>query len=253
MVRFSITEKEPTLNQLHLVMKIATFFFCFLFIIVSSCKVVNSDYLIIHSNDKDVYIRHYFHENNNEYARVYGNNKENDSITFLKDNNDLLVNEFIYSPEQKKHITGGNIRYVNYYTSVTDIKYSEKATFSINIIPIENLDFLKNDKEIENITKESCKTNTNNENKYFYSNCNFILPQSNNLDYLPNNSKIISIEIIKNKEKQLQEINANVEYFDAKIYYKRLYYYQDKRILRIKTLVRDSISTDTFLDSYSKN
>lgn len=223
-----------------------------LFIIVSSCKVVNNDYLIIHSNDKDVYIRHYFHKNNNEYARVYGNNKENDSITFLKDNNDLLVNEFIYSPEQKKHITGGNIRYVNHYTSVTDIKYSEKATFSINVIPIENLDFLKNDKEIENITKESCKTNTNNENKYFYSDCNFILPQSNNLDYLPNSSKIISIEIIKNKEKQFQEINANVEYFDAKIYYKRLYYYQGKRILRIKTLVRDSISTDTFLDSYSK-
>ncbi|MCD0473333.1 hypothetical protein LPB87_02885 [Flavobacterium sp. EDS] len=223
-----------------------------LFIIVSSCKVVNNDYLIIHSNDKDVYIRHYFHKNNNEYARVYGNNKENDSITFLKDNNDLLVNEFIYSPEQKKHIAGGNIRYVNYYTSVTDIKYSEKATFSINIIPIKNLDFLKNDTEIENITKESCKTSKNNDNKYSYSNCNFILPQSNNLDYLPNNSKIISIEIIKNKEKQLQEINANAEYFDKKIYYKRIYYYQDKRILRIKTLVRDSISTDTSLDSYSK-
>lgn len=223
-----------------------------LFIIVSSCTVANKDYLIVHSNDKDVSIRHYFHENNNEYARAYGNSKESDSITFLKDSNDLLVNEFIYNPEQKKHITGGNIRYVNHYTSVTDIKYSEKATFSINMMPIENLDFLKNDKEIENITKENCKTNTNNENKYSYSGCNFILPQSNNLDYLPSNSKIVSVEIIKNKEKQLQEINANVKYFDTKIYYKRLYYYQDKKILRIRTSVRDSISTDTFLDSYCK-
>ncbi|MCV9930836.1 hypothetical protein OIU80_00945 [Flavobacterium sp. LS1R47] len=55
-----------------------------LFIIVSSCKIVNNDYLIIHSNDKNVSIRHYFHKNNNEYARVYGNNKENDSITFYE-------------------------------------------------------------------------------------------------------------------------------------------------------------------------
>lgn len=220
-----------------------------LFIIVSSCKVLNKDYLIIHSNDKGIYIRHYFHENNDEYARVYGNSKENDSITFSKDNNSLLVNGFIYSPEQKKRIALGNIKYINYYTSITDIKYSQNAENCINVMPIEKLDFSKNDKEIENIIKENCKYDND---KHSYNDCNFILLQSNNLEYLPNNSKITSVEIINNKKNQIQEISVNAKYFDTNIYYKRFYYYEGKRILKIKTLVRDSISTDIFLDSFSK-
>ncbi|OMQ11277.1 hypothetical protein [[Flexibacter] sp. ATCC 35103] len=221
-------------------------------IIISSCKAINGDYLIVHSNDKDLYIRHYFHESNDEYARVYGSNIQNDSITFSKDDNDLLVNDFKYSEEQKKRIAVGNMRYVNYYTSITDIKYSENTTELINIVPVNDLDFLKNDNEIVKIIEENCKDANNAADKYFYNGCNFILPKSNSLEYLPNNSKIISLEILKNKKNKFQEMNLKVKYFDAYIDYKRTYYYQDKRIFKIKTLIKDSISSDTVLDSYSK-
>jgi hypothetical protein len=225
---------------------------CILFIIVSSCKVINQDYLIIHSNDKDLYIRHYFHESNDEYARVYGSRLENDSITFSKENNDLIVSHFKYNKEQKNRIAVGNILYVNYYTSITDIKYSENTTELINIVPVNDLDFLKNDNEIVKIIKENCKDSNNNGDKHFYNDCNFILPKSNPLEYLPDNSKIIFAEILKNKKNKFQEINLKVKYFDAHIYYKRIYYYQDKRIFKIKTIIKDSISSDTVLDSYSK-
>ena len=222
-----------------------------LFLIFSSCNVTKNDYLIIHSNS-NINIRHYFYKENDEYARVYGNTKESDSITFSKINNDLLVNEFIYNQEQKKRIAGGNIRYINYYMSITDIKYSANPTTYVNIMPIENLDFLKNDKEIENIIRENCKVNKNNNNQHFYNDCNFRLPKYNNLKYLPDNAKILSVDIIKNKNDQFQEMNLYVEYFDTKVNFKRFYYYQDKRILKIKTIITDSISSDTFLDSYSK-
>jgi hypothetical protein len=222
-----------------------------LFLIFSSCNVTKNDYLIIHSNSSNINIHHYFHKENDEYSRVYGNSKESDSITFSKINNDLLVNEFIYSQARKKRIAGGNIKYSNYYTSITDIKYFANPTRCVNVVPIENLDFLKNDKEIENIIKENCKANKSNNDTCVY-NCNFILPQSNSLDYLPNNSKIISAEIIKDKGNLFQQISLNITYFDTKIYYRRFYYYQDKRISKIKTIITDSISTDTFSDSYSK-
>ncbi|MBF4516163.1 hypothetical protein IRZ71_07415 [Flavobacterium sp. ANB] len=57
---------------------------------------------------------------------------------------------------------------------------------------------------------------------------------------------------MKNKKKQFQEINLRANYFNTKIDYKRYYYYKDKNIQKIKTLVRDSISTDTIIDCYSK-
>lgn len=224
----------------------------FVSLLTISCKVSNKDYVIIHSNNKEMEIRHYFHVNNEEYARVYGNSKENDSITFTIDNNDLLVNQFIYSREQKKRIAGGNILYVNYTTSITDIKYSQNANGCMNINPIINLDFLKKDKEIEKIIKENCKDKESNEEKVFFSDCNFILPQLNKIEYLPDNSKIIFVEIMKNKKQQFQEINLRANYFNTKIDYKRYYYYKDKSIQKIKTLVRDSISTDTIIDCYSK-
>ncbi|MEN2489575.1 hypothetical protein AAYQ05_17360 [Flavobacterium sp. B11] len=221
-------------------------------LLATSCKVSNSDYLVIHSNNKGMEIYHYFHANNEEYARVYGNSKESDSIAFTIDNNDLLVNQFIYSLEQKKRIDGGNIRYVNYTTSITDIKYSQNSDGCMNIKPIINLDFLKKDKEIEQIIKENCKVKKNNEEEDFFSDCDFILPQLNKIDYLPDNSKVISVGIMKNKKKQFQEINLRANYFNKKINYKRYYYYKNKNIEKIKTLVRDSISTDTIIDCYSK-
>lgn len=223
-----------------------------LFLIFSSCSVIKNDYLIVHSNSSNINTQHYFHNENDEYARVYGNSKESDSITFSKKNNDLLVNEFIYSQERKEQITGGSIRYINYYTSITDIKYFANPTRCVNVMPIENLDFLKNDKEIENIIKENCKSNKSNNDTHFYNDCNFRLPKYNNLEYLPDNAKIISVIMIKNKMRQFQEINLNVEYFDTKIYFQRSYYYKDKRISKIRTIITDSISTDSFLDSYSK-
>lgn len=121
----------------------------------------------------------------------------------------------------------------------------------MNINPIINLDFLKKDKEIEKIIKENCEVKKSNEEDFF-SNCDFILPQLNKIDYLPDNSKIISVGIMKNKKKQFQEINLRAYYFNTKIDYKRYYYYKDKSIQKIKTLVRDSISTDTIIDRYSK-
>lgn len=221
-------------------------------IIISSCKAIKGDYLIIHSNDKDLYIRHYFHESNDEYARVYGSTIQSDSITFLKDDNDLLVNDFKYSKGQKKRIGVGSIRYVNYYTLITDIKYSQNASELINITPVKNLDFLKTDNELEDILKENCKAVKNNGDEHFYNDCNFILPKSNHPEYLPNSSEIISVEVLKNKENKLEEMNLNVKYFDTNIYYKRTYYYQNKIIFKIKTVIKDSISSDNVLDSYSK-
>ncbi|MFQ6603903.1 hypothetical protein [Flavobacterium sp. C3NV] len=224
----------------------------FLSLLTISCKVSNKGFVIVHSNNKGMEIRHYFHVYNEEYARVYGNSKENDSITFTIDSNDLLVKQFIYSQEQKKHIVGGNIRYINYTTSITDIKYSQNADGCINIKPIINLDFLKKDKEIEKIINENCKVKESNEEEDSFSDCNFILPQLNKIDYLPGNSKIVSVEIMKNKKKQFQQINLRANYFNTNIDYKRYYYYKDKSIQKIKTLVGDSISTDTIVDCYSK-
>lgn len=218
-----------------------------------SCKVTTKDYLIIHSNNNNkIDILHYFHENNQEYARVYGNVKESDSVIFRKSNNDLLVQNYNFNEEQKRRIAIGDIKYINYYNSVTDIIYSPNPVGCINVLPIENLNFLQNDQQIEEIIKENCKSYKSNERKYSYNDCDFILPKSNNLEYLPSNSRIISVEVIRDKANRFQEINLEVKYFDAIIFYKRLYHYQDNRILKIKTIVRDSISTDTFLDSYLK-
>jgi len=78
------------------------------------------------------------------------------------------------------------------------------------------------------------------------------LPKSSNLDYIPDNTRIISAEIIKNKNNLPYNINLNLKYFDTKIYYQRFYYYKGKQIFKIKTIVSDSISTDNILDSYRK-
>jgi hypothetical protein len=223
---------------------------CLLFVLISSCKMpVSNGYVIIHTNNKDLFIRHYFDENNQEHSRVYGSGKQNDSITFSRSNNDLLVTEFRYSEGQKKRIFGENVKYVNYYIKITDIKYSAGTGRINNILPIENLDFLKNDKEIENIIKENCAIE---KNRHVFKDCNFILPKSNNLDYIPDNTRIISAEIIKNKNNLPYNISLNLKYFDTKIYYQRFYYYKGKQIFKIKTIISDSISTDNILDSYRK-
>ncbi|UWY28130.1 hypothetical protein [Flavobacterium sp. TR2] len=224
----------------------------FVLLLVISCKNHNKGYIIIHSNNKDMKILHYFNANNEEYARVYGDSKEDDSIKFTIDKNDLLVSEFVYNQELRKRIVRGTIRYVNYTTSITDIKYSLNVDGFMNIKPIMNLDFLEKDKEIEKIIKENCKTSMSNKEKKIFSDCNFIFPQLNKIDYLPDNSKIVSIEIVKNKRKQFQKINLQANYFNIKIDYERCYYYDGKNIQKIKTFIKDSISTDIIMDYYSR-
>ena len=100
-----------------------------------------NDYKVVYSSNNDIKISYYFHSDNKEYARVYGNSIKSDSLAFVQNKNDLIVNEFKYNDKEKKRLPTGNIKYINYYTKLSDIIASENA-FSIDEVPVNNLKIL---------------------------------------------------------------------------------------------------------------
>ncbi|WP_276731089.1 hypothetical protein [Chryseobacterium carnipullorum] len=203
-----------------------------LFFFYINCQSQHHDGKVIYLSNNDIQTVHYFHMDS-EYARVYGKSIKSDSLTFTKNKNDLIVKEFKYNDQQKKRITTGNIKYINYYSTLSDIVASEN-TFSIDEVPITNFNFLKKDLEIERMIKENCK-----HTKEGYNGCDFMLPKNNELPYWPDNSTITSAKI-KRKENRLDEIEFQAKYFDTPFSYKRNYYYHNKNIEKIITSVKDS-------------
>lgn len=133
-------------NNLH--------FIIFLFFI--NCKSQNSDYKVIHFSNDEVQAIYYFHSNNEEFARVYGSSLKNDSLTFTKNKNDLIVKEYSYEEKQKKRKEIGKIKYVNYYKTLSEI-ISTGDVFSVNQIPIKNFNFISKDKDLEILFQENCQ------------------------------------------------------------------------------------------------
>lgn len=210
-----------------------------------SCKSQNKNYKVLHLSNNQVEMVYYFHPNNEEFARVYGNSIKNDSLAFIKEGNSLIVKEFNYDENRKERINSGTINYVNYYTKLTEIIPTENAT-SINEVPIKNSNFIKKDFEIENLSKENCRFKNE-----LYSNCDFILPKDNELPYLPSNSTIISVKI-KKSQNNLQELDIVAKYFEKTFNYNRKYYYHDNKIEKISTLIEDSISKTSYKDHFLK-
>lgn len=219
------------------------YFIIFIFFI--NCKSQNSDYKVIHFSNDEIQAIYYFHTNNEEFARVYGNSPQNDSLTFTRNKNDLIVKEFSYEEKQKKRKEIGEIKYVNYYKTVSDI-ISTGNTFSINQIPIKDFNFYSKDNELENLLKENCQKEIG---LYTYGECDFVFPKDYELTYLPNNSNIISAKIIK-ENNVLKEMEIEAKYFDVNFKYKRKYFYQDEKINKIFTSVKDSISEDFYEDKF---
>ena len=186
-----------------------------------------------------------FHANNEEFARTYGNSFKSDSLTFTRKQNDLVVKEFSYEEKQKKRKPIGEIRYVNYYKTVSDI-ISTGNTFSINQIPIKDFNFYSKDNDLENLLKENCQKEIG---LITYNKCDFVLPKDYEMMYFPNNSTIKSAQIIKEND-VLKEVEIEAKYFDVNFKYKRKYVYQDKKINKIFTSVKDSISEDFYVDKF---
>ncbi|NML69284.1 hypothetical protein HHL23_05685 [Chryseobacterium sp. RP-3-3] len=203
-----------------------------LFFFYINCQSQHHDGKVIYLSNNDIQTVHYFHVDS-EYARVYGSSIKSDSLVFTRDKNDLIVKEFKYNDQQKKRITTGNIKYINYYSKLSDIVASEN-TFSMDEVPITNFNFLKKDLEIERMIKENCK-----HTKDGYNGCDFMLPKNSELPYWPDNSTITSAKI-KTKKNRLDEIEFQAKYFDTPFSYKRNYYYHNKNIEKIITSVKDS-------------
>lgn len=159
-------------------------FFLLFFI---ACKAQN--YKVIHTSNNIINSIYYFHSNNEEFARVYGDNSPKDSLTFIKKGNDLIIEEFTIIEKKKK--SNGNIRYVDYFSSVSDIISTGNPLF-INEVPIINFNFIKKDLDLELLAKQNCHFTSNS-----YNHCDFILPKEDELTYLPTNSKIISINLTR--------------------------------------------------------
>ena len=207
------------------------------------CKSQNIDFKIIHKNNIGVQTVNYFHTNNQEFARVYGDSVKNDSLSFLRVGNNLITTEFSFSEKLKKRIKVGSIKYVNYFTSVSEFIPTGNV-FSINEVPIENLNFIKKDLEIEEISKLNCQYS-----KGFYSKCDFKLSAEDNLPYMPNNSTIISVKTKKNQN-ILQEIEIEAKYFEEDFIYKRKYFYKNEKIQKITTTITDKISKNYYEDMF---
>ncbi|WP_143754196.1 hypothetical protein [Chryseobacterium sp. 52] len=194
-------------------------------------------------SNNDIQTIHYFHPDDAEYARVYGSSVKNDSLTFSKKKNDLIVKEFKYNDEQKRRIATGNIKYVNYYGKLSDIVASENA-FSMDEVPFNHFNFLNKDLEIERMVKENCKYTNDG-----YNDCDFRLPKSSELPYWPDNSVITSARI-KMKENRLDEIEFQAKHFDTPFNYKRNYYYNKNTVEKIITSVKDSTSVESYENKF---
>ncbi|CAH0180588.1 MULTISPECIES: hypothetical protein [unclassified Chryseobacterium] len=219
-------------------------YFFIVFFFYLGCKSQKHDYRVIHLSNNEILSTYYFHPDHIEYARVYGSSFKNDSIIFNRNKDDLIVKEFNYDEKQKKRVAGGSIRYINYYTSLSDIIVSGNL-LSMDEVPVSNFNFTKKDLEIESIIKENCKST-----KEGYSGCDFIFPKNNGLPYLPESSTITSAKIKKGKD-GLEEIEVQGKYEDAAFNYKRNYYYDNKKIKKIITSVKDNTSVNSYEDAYS--
>ncbi|AKK73503.1 hypothetical protein OK18_13630 [Chryseobacterium gallinarum] len=210
----------------------------------TSCMSQKNDYKVVYSSNNDIKISYYFHSDNKEYARVYGNSIKSDSLAFVQNKNDLIVNEFKYNDKEKKRLPTGNIKYINYYTKLSDIIASENA-FSIDEVPVNNLNFIKKDWEIKNIIEKNCK-----QSKVGFNNCDFILPSNNEFPYWPSSAVIASAKI-RVKENSLEEIELEAKYQDNSFNYKRSYYYNDdQKIEKIITSIKDNSSTESYEDKF---
>ena len=189
-----------------------------------NCKSQNRDYKVIHFSNDEIQTIYYFHAINEEFARTYGNSFKSDSLTFTRKQNDLVVKEFSYEEKQKKRKPIGEIRYVNYYKTVSDI-ISTGNTFSINQVPIKDFNFYSKDNDLENLLKENCQKEIG---LITYNKCDFVLPKDYEMMYFPNNSTIKSAQIIKEND-VLKEVEIEAKYFDVNFKYKRKYVYQDKK------------------------
>jgi len=214
-----------------------------LFFFYLNCQSQNHNYKVIYWSNNDIKTTHYFHSDNTEYARVYGGTSKDDSVTFTKKRNDLIVNEFKYNDKQKKRLSKGNIKYINYYGKLSDIVVSKNA-FSMDEVPVNKFNFIKKDLEIEGIARENCKY-TNDR----YSNCDFIFPKSNELPYWPNNSSVTSIKVKMEKGK-LDEMQLQATYLDTPFTYIRKYYYNQNKIEKIITSIKDNTSTKSYEDKF---
>ncbi|OXG05516.1 hypothetical protein BC749_101372 [Flavobacterium araucananum] len=241
-VIFSEQRGKKLKNKIQII-KIS--FISIIIIFVTSCKVTTKDYLIIHSIDNMVQTRHYFHKNDQEFARVFGNDEKSDSITFTRINDDLLITTFSYDNEHRIRIEDGNV-----YIGTERIKYSKHGINHIYVYPIESLS--QNDEDIEHVMNKMCGSCKSNNNKFYYRDCPFIGPESLDIQYMATGSIITSGQIIKNKRNKFKQINVEIEHFDSIFSYRRLYYYKHNTLSKIKTIVSDSNSTNYYLDSYVK-
>ncbi|MDR2237055.1 MAG: hypothetical protein LBE92_13120 [Chryseobacterium sp.] len=219
-------------------------YFFIVFFFYLGCKSQKQDYKVIHTGNKELQATYYFHPDHTEYARSYGNSVQNDSLTFSRDKNNLMVKEFNYDGKQKKRTAGGSIQYVDYYTKLSDIIVSGNP-LSIDEVPVTNFNFTKKDAEMEDIIKENCKPT-----KEGYSGCDFSFPKSNVPPYLPESATITSAQVKKGKD-GLEEIELQGKYDGKMFHYKRNYYYDNKRITKIITSVKDNSSADSYEDTYS--
>lgn len=212
----------------------------FLFLIVIGCK--SQDFKIIHSSNNEIQSVHYFNSNNEEYAKIYGPTYPKDSLTFTKKGNDLIVNEFtVY--KNKKIKSNGNLKYVNYFLSVTDIIPSG-SPLHINELPIINFNFIQKDLNIEQIAKDNCTSIKNG-----YRNCDFTLAKDDELSYFPTNSNINSIVLLK-ENNSLKKLEIDAVYMDKKFRYQRVYYYENKKIEKIITSMEDHNTKNIYVDTF---
>lgn len=219
-------------------------YFFIVFFFYLGCKSQKHDYVVVHSGNNELRAKYYFHPDHSEYARAYGNSVQNDSLTFNRNKGDLIVNEFNYDEKQKRRIAGGSIKYVDYYTNLSDIIVTGNP-LSVDEVPVNNLNFIKKDLEIEDIIKENCQSV-----KKGYSSCDFIFPKSNVPPYLPEGSTITLAKIKKGKN-GLEAMEIQGKYDDKVFHYKRNYYYENKRIKKIITSVKDTTSVKSYEDTYT--
>ncbi len=208
------------------------------------CAAQPPAYKVIHSGDHSTGSVHYFNAGASEYARVYGNDRKGDSLTFTRKNNDLIVREFKYMPQSQKRVASGTIRYVNFYTDLSDIVTTGNPQY-VDEIPVQYFNFLTKETELEQLIRENCTLIQEQ-----YQNCDFSLPKSIVPDYFPETARITSA-VIKKDATQFVTIELTGQYFENHFTYSRNFHYNNNKLAGITTVITDDDSTNVYEDTYT--
>lgn len=218
----------------------------FLLFLLIGCKMYSQkNYKIIYIENNKTISNHYFNSNNEEYSRAYIN--MGDSLTFKKNQNNLVVSEYHFNPENNKRDLKGEIQYIDYYTNISDIKI-EGNVLHVDELPITKNNFFLKDSLLVYTLVENC-TGAKQKLGTQFSDCNFRLPKELNSLYFPENSMVHSGIVKYGSKGRIENIILKMSHFNKNYDYTVLYKKTKKKYTRLIS-IKDSKSTSNYKDEY---